>query len=245
MARNIKGLVSYRGHHFDGRFVDKNSIILDLGSHLGEFSTEVSNTFGCQCYAVEALPSLYEKIKETHLLRKFNYAIYSTSQVIDFCVQDNLEANHIGKLSENYDGEVIQVNGICMNDFIDKYKLSKIDLLKIDIEGAEVDLFNSTSDDILRNIKQITVEFHDFIFDIEKEVKQIQKRLVSLGFMQVKFTITNNEDVLFINKNLCKLTTWDYINFKFIAKYRKALVRGMNKWIARNIINNSLIPRLK
>ena len=58
-----------------------------------------------------------------------------------------------------------------------------IDLVKMDIEGAEWDCIMNTSDETFSKIRQITVEFHDFLnpeFRINSE--KCVDRLLSLGF---------------------------------------------------------------
>src|SRR5215212_3687717 len=75
-ARRLpRGLMSLRGHHFLATAINPDSVVVDLGAHLGEFSSEMSTRFGCRCYAVEAHPGLHERIAETPLVRKFNYAV--------------------------------------------------------------------------------------------------------------------------------------------------------------------------
>lgn len=59
-----QGIISVRGHSIHSGFVNQESTIVDLGSNLGEFSGQMSSKFGCKCYAVEALPSLYAKIPD-------------------------------------------------------------------------------------------------------------------------------------------------------------------------------------
>ena len=221
------GLYSIRGHHIYANFLRDDSIVIDMGSHLGQFSHQVSKLFGCQCYAIEALPSLFNKIKETSLVKKFNYAISSKSQPLEFCISDNPEANHIATVSFEGDGkhQKIQVNGITLNDFLEENNIDNIDLLKVDIEGAEFELFSSLNDETICQIKQITIEFHDFMFDCKNEVKKIKKRLKSLGFVYVVFSRKNNGDVLFINTKKCQIFLLNWIYIKYISKYIRGLIR--------------------
>jgi FkbM family methyltransferase len=55
------------------------------------------------------------------------------------------------------------LDGITLETFLNTQRIELVDLLKIDIEGAEEAVFNSTRDATLCNIKQITIEFHDFV----------------------------------------------------------------------------------
>ncbi|KAF3884591.1 MULTISPECIES: FkbM family methyltransferase [Nostocales] len=223
--KDISGLISIRGHHFYANLVNSNSVVLDLGAHLGQFSHEVSQQFGCQCYAVEALPSLHKKIQETHLIRKFNYAISHSNEPVKFCVTDNPEYNHIGNWAVSAVQEKITVEGISLESFLKKHHIQSVDLLKVDIEGAEIDLFNSISDETLCKIKQLTVEFHDFAFPIQKEVEAIKERLKSLDFVCVVFSKYNNGDVLFINKKQCQIPLLNFIYIKYFSKYVRGFIR--------------------
>ena len=150
----LSGISESRGHHFYAKQLNEDSIVVDLGAHLGEFSTEVSDSFGCKCFAVEALPSLYEKITDNQLVKKFNYAIIDSEKQVTFCICDNPESNHLNNYS-NSNAEIkqtISVDGITLYRLIKSEKINKISLLKIDIEGSEIALFKSTSDEILKNI---------------------------------------------------------------------------------------------
>ncbi|NBU92360.1 MAG: FkbM family methyltransferase [Flavobacteriia bacterium] len=53
------------------------------------------------------------------------------------------------------------IEAIGMLDIIEKYKLESIDLLKLDIEGAEENLFESNLDAWLPMVKVIIIELHD------------------------------------------------------------------------------------
>lgn len=226
-VKRKSGLQSIRGHHFYATLIDANSIVVDLGAHTGQFSSEISNTFGCRCYAVEALPALCEKIIETHLVKKFNYAISGDEGLVNFRVTDNQESNHIDKSSISNGNDIITVEGISLEKFIDANKIQFIDLLKVDIEGAEIDVFNSTSDNVFRRAKQITIEFHDFIKELKcsREVETIKSRLQSLGFACMVFSRSNNGDVLFINKAKINISAVEMIYLQYIAKYLRGLFR--------------------
>lgn len=208
-----KGIISVRGHSVHSGFINQESVIVDLGSNLGEFSGQMSSKFGCKCYAVEALPSLYAKIPDNPLVQKFNYAISSSDAPITIYISENPEANTIKEVASQSwcnDG-AIQVEDITFETFLKRHEISSVDVLKIDIEGAELELFKEISDEVLTEVKQIAVEFHDFIkeFDCAKEVQEIKDKLISLGFLCIIPLRGLNVDVLFINKNKCKLSEID------------------------------------
>jgi hypothetical protein len=88
-----------------------------------------------------------------------------------------------------------------------------IDILKIDIEGAELELIESLDAEDLNKIKQITVEYHDWLNPAlhERTVNSIRK-LVNYGFLSYTDVPDHTwpVEMLFLNKNL--------MNFSFRQK---------------------------
>ncbi|MCX5713509.1 MAG: FkbM family methyltransferase [Candidatus Omnitrophica bacterium] len=222
---NLSHLIQIRGHLFYSRCIDQNSLVVDLGANKGDFSLQIVQAFGCKCYALEASPGLYEAIPKDQHIKKFNLAVCKKNGPISFYLSSNLEAstivNDIKKAWDSF-GTII-VDGITLEDFLIRNKISSVDLLKIDIEGAEIEVLDSISDDTLRTIKQITVEFHQFCKGINcgEDITRIKKRFNNLGFICIAMRL-DNTDVLFIN---------DYkINFKWLERfYVKLLISFCNR----------------
>jgi FkbM family methyltransferase len=216
---------SYRDHHIYINCLSENSSVIDLGAYKGQFSSQISDSFGCRCYAVEAEPSLYNTITENQTIKKFNYAICKENGPVNLYISCEPEVNSIKKnISDAYGikGSVI-TEGVNFEKFLEKSGIQNIDILKVDIEGAEIEMFNSISDNVIRKIKQITVEFHSFIDrSTKRDVALIKKRLKNLGFFYLVFPVPWSRkydcDVLFINKNKVRFTRseWAYI---FILKH--------------------------
>jgi FkbM family methyltransferase len=199
-------IIEFRDHHFIGA-LDAQSLVVDLGAHKGEFSAHVSRTYGCRCIAIEANPALYGGIIENALLKKYNYAISGQNGPIRFYVSENLEASSINKDISDVWGtrEGIEVAGISFEDLLAKCQIATIDLLKVDIEGGEIEMFQSMGSKTIQKIKQITIEFHTFCNPmLEKNVFQIKARLRNLGFICLPFplraSISRDCDTLFVNR---------------------------------------------
>ena len=64
------------------------------------------------------------------------------------------------------------VNVITWKDFKDKFNIHEISILKINIEGAEVELINSFQYEDFENIDQIAISFHDWLIpELQNDVK--------------------------------------------------------------------------
>lgn len=217
------------GHHFYWKLIGNNSTILDIGSNIGEFSKSISEKYNCTCYAVEPYPEHFKKIPETNKVRKFNYAISDKSgDVFLHLSNTNPMAHTILEGRPGCENE-IRVPAITLENFINALNIKVIDILKIDIEGAEIRLFNSTPSSIIKQAKQITIEFHAFVknFNIENNVYRIIKYLKGIGFYYIDFT-KKNTDVLFLNKNY--YTLFDYLKVKYFAKNLERVFRKLKRF---------------
>lgn len=80
--------------------------------------------------------------------------------------------------------------------------LAEVDLLKVDIEGAEIQLFQTARQHDLDRVKQISVEFHDSVpipnvspLEVQRTIAKIR----SFGFHGVPMG-HNNYDWFFWNR---------------------------------------------
>ena len=224
-------IIARRAHHFVLGLLSKESVIIDLGANRGHFSTEVSRDCGATCYAIEAVPRLYESIPENPRIRKFNLAICKADGPVSFNISSQEESGSMSALPDSMLEESITVQGMTLKSFIEANNLDQIDLLKMDIEGAEIELLKSIDDSTLRKIRQITVEFHDFLpyFNQAEDIVLIKARLKSLGFTCIKYSMSCHADVLFINRAEAGLTTLQIAYLKWIDRY----VRAGKRLVAR------------
>jgi FkbM family methyltransferase len=82
-----------------------------------------------------------------------------------------------GRVAKDFDKEqIIEVQTIGLRKFLDK----KVDFLKIDIEGAEVEVLHDISD-LLVNVEKIFVEYHSFV-EKEQMLPEIFATLKGAGF---------------------------------------------------------------
>ena len=223
------GLVDLKTHTFYTRSLDQRSIAVDLGANVGNFACALAAELHVTCYALEAIPSIFHQIPNVPQVKKYNLAISDRNGPIQLFVSGNPEANSI-------DRSIAESNGLCgtetcsgttLQQFLNNEGIDQVDLLKVDIEGSEDLLFDSTPDYILRKINQITIEFHDFIpgsISLDK-VARISQRLKSLGFYCIPFSYMfpnmQNADLLFIQCNECNVSLTERACFSVL----RALLR--------------------
>ncbi len=233
-----------RDHHFYQPAINQESIIVDLGANLGDFSEQISKEFGCRCFAVEANPDNFNKIKDNPKLTKFNYAINDHDAPVDLHVGRHSEWHSLIKFNHTSQATVA-VEGISLKSFLEKRHLSSVDLLKIDIEGAEIMMFNSTPDEVLKNISQITIEFHEFLkeFPCSEEIRAIKGRLKRLGFLCLQFSLLKNYDILFINVKKLKIPPLMLLYILLIKYVRMPIRNTLVKIKNPNIKYHLICPK--
>ncbi|HAT8218209.1 TPA: methyltransferase, partial [Legionella pneumophila] len=83
-------------------------------------------------------------------------------------------------IKKNYKHQTLETKVRChlisLGRFIEKNRITRIDLLKIDVEGAELDVINSIKPEQFSFIKQLSIEVHDIDNRVEKLVSYLQKQ---------------------------------------------------------------------
>lgn len=228
------------GEHFYCDSLGPDAIVLDLGANKGEFSREMASRHGCKPILVEPNADLLEGVDIPGVL-KINAVIAASDQPMTFYLSENPEASSLDKtLAQSFGmiGERI-VNAMSLETLMNKHNLENIDLLKVDIEGGEIDMFNTTSAAYLTRCKQVTVEFHDYINEAQrKPAKNIVQNVSRLGFKVFKFSTLSYGRVLMINRDYFKFApvrlakfnvlqaiafTMDYIYFRILVKSKTLL----------------------
>ncbi len=205
-------------HSFIGDFLGPNSTVIDLGANRGEFSCYIANQFGSLVYAVEPVPDLFNQIPENPKIQKINCGIAAQSGVYKL----NLSPQSCATIYPNHNSEagdkILDVHCLALEEFIKNNKIQRVDLIKVDIEGAEIKVLEGLKPNVLLKVNQMTVEFHDFLWpELGSRVANIKKKLTAIGFYCIPFSFFNNGDVLFIRKNL--ISYFDYLYIKYIISY--------------------------
>jgi len=194
-------IISLVHHSISPDLLTADSVVLDLGANYGAFANAMASRFQCEVYAVEASPRVFAQMPTGDFVKKFNFAICGSSGTVALNISSNHEVTSLKRLDNWEYIDTIRVEGLSLDEFLKTESIPQIDLLKVDIEGAEIEVFNSCSDAFLRSIDQITVEFHEWLGGSSKtEVTDIVSRLQTLGFFVFKLSRANFSDVLFVHR---------------------------------------------
>ena len=201
-AKNL-GLVYLGGHFIKPSMIPRKGIIIDLGANKGNFTKDMQEHFEVSAICVEANMQLYQQLPSGENISNVYAAITDTEGFVTFNISLNDEAssinNHIANVWQFQEAKIVP--SIRLDTLIKKYKLSQIDILKIDIEGAELLVLQSLDDYFIKRIPQITIEFHEFLDSfLAKDTYVTIQRLKALGFYIIVTSTNKYSEVLFINK---------------------------------------------
>jgi FkbM family methyltransferase len=198
-----------QGHSIYVPPLNSDSVVLDLGANRGEFAKQMSARFGGKYFLIEANPQLAEQLRAEDRFPVWHCAVADKEAVVDFHIATSDLGSSLLELPSRFFRETVVIRAKRLESLIAEIGARRIDLLKMDIEGAEVSVLRELPESTLRTIAQITVEFHSDLqweFGIHREAEEVIRRLRRLGFLCLDFsslTLTGNRcDVLFLNRRL-------------------------------------------
>jgi FkbM family methyltransferase len=183
-------------------------VIVDLGANEGLYVLKMKeNSPNAKIIAVEPNPEAFRILKknvETNNLSDVilvNSAVSSKNGKVNFeIIKGSTEVGAL-KLYEKFEnrGEIrkISVTSITLEKLFNMFNLNKIDLLKMDVEGTELEILKS-AESILPKIKKVVVEYHG----AQKTKKGVIKLMLKRNFKML--LMEKNKffgDVYFINKS--------------------------------------------
>jgi len=167
--------------------LNENSIVFDIGGYIGEFARDIYCKYSSNIYVFEPVPEFCFQIKtrfiNTPKVRIFNFGLGKRNLSTLINLEDNSSSLH------TVGSKTITIEIKSFNEFIEIYNIENIDLAKINIEGAEYDLLDSIIEaKNITKIKNIQVQFHDFIFtDGSQRMREIQSRLSQTHILTYKY----------------------------------------------------------
>jgi len=195
--------VFYRdAYAMGGKPLPPDPVIIDIGANIGIASLYLLNEYpGAKCVLVEPDPENIELLKKnleeeirTAKVEVVQSAIMDYDGTIGFRTEQLKFNSHVEDSEEG-----LQVESMTISSLLSKFSIDQVDLMKIDVEGAEKFIFNSNYEWLLR-VRNLFIEIHD---DISSG--KIIDLLRSLGF-EITLKMENNagEKLIFAKKLILK-----------------------------------------
>jgi len=176
----IDGALEYRADSASPR-------ILDCGGNLGLASLFFKRRFpSARITAYEADPALFE-ILRANLdangaadVETVHAALWTTNGRVTFQAEGS-DSGMIGTLSGVVAGKSVDVPSLRLRDLIERDANGRIDLLKLDIEGAE-DAVLADCEPVLHRVGAIVMDLHEFD-PVDRQAPRVLELLARNGFI--------------------------------------------------------------
>jgi len=144
--------------------------VVDIGAGIGDFSIFAAHSNPqTKVYAFEPFPESYHLLDRNIALNgvenvfPFQTGIWSQAGVLHL---DNVSGEPLQIISKQMHAAIneksaIKVRAMPLSQVFDTYAIEKLDLLKLDCEGAEYEILSGASPEVFNKIERIIMEYHD------------------------------------------------------------------------------------
>lgn len=156
------------------RILNDDSIVIDVGAHIGEFSTSIRKISNAFIYAFEPVPEAFCKLSQNLTDYKFfpiNSAISIDNEYATFHITESLVGSSLlqpvkGQTSKWLNKtRSIEVQTTRLDAFIEFHKFTRISLLKTDAEGYDLRVLESVGKYLHPSfVEAVLVEMHFHVF---------------------------------------------------------------------------------
>jgi len=221
----------YWSHSFLPDFIRPDGVVFDFGVNNGGFSRLVAPRCA-RVLGFEPDPTWLEKVSLPGNVQVFPKALAAQTEV------RSLHLNRQTCSSLHYsdaDAEEVQVSTLTLAEALAMEATARIDLVKMDIEGEEVPVLQSASNEALSRIGQLTVEFHDFLdASTIPAIRGVIARLKNLGFLAFKMSWHSYGDLLFVNQRQQPLSLLSQFHLRVPHKYGAGIGRILRRKLLRS-----------
>lgn len=167
--------------------INEGDVFVDLGSNIGMSATYAELKGASKIYCVEPDPNIFKCLDKN---KGDNWILYN------------------GAIS-NYNGEIniglwplnneqVLANCKTFDKFVLDNNISKIDYLKVDIEGAELDVIRSISTQTWSIIDKAFIEYHESVYNFSENTRnELINILVSNGICNYHICLGNQSLIYF------------------------------------------------
>jgi FkbM family methyltransferase len=167
--------------------------IVDAGANVGLFTLyALTRSPNARILAVEPFPPTYERFRQVlqlnHLedrVEAVNCALSGRSGTVRMDASPGLPSHARSVVGTGHRGPSTEVTAKTLEQILEEHGCESVDLLKMDVEGSELDIVLSTPDLVLRRIRRILMEYHSLRgLDADAVGEQISQRLEQSGFIR-------------------------------------------------------------
>lgn len=157
--------------------LNSDSIVVDLGGYEGRWTSDIVARFGCRVHVFEPVHRFAKKLRW-----RFEHNPLVTVHECGLAGKDEKATIFMGadgtSIFRRASGESITIDLREAAAYLSAQAIDRIDLVKINIEGGEYDLLDHLiASGWIAKIRDVQVQFHDFVPDAEHRMAGIKEKL--------------------------------------------------------------------
>lgn len=138
---------------------NRGGVVIDIGANIGTFAM-YAGQFAEKVYAIEPEPHNLEALKNNIDINGMNDKVIPIPFGISNFKGTAVIHDSGGGSSIKDDGAFgAEIEIMTLDNFFSLYEIDSVDVLKIDVEGSEVEIILGASEETLNKCKYITMEF--------------------------------------------------------------------------------------
>lgn len=173
--------------------LNKDSIVFDLGGYEGKYAEKIHKKYNSNIYIFEPLPRfttiIQERFQGNDKVRVFDYGIGGKTEDLNLVISE--DASYVTSYREVKNTDNLEIEKVKIKSFKDAYDetgVDKIDLMKINVEGAEYEIMQNIFDnDLVSKIDNFQIQFHNITDDSERLLLDIREKLSETHSLDWKF----------------------------------------------------------
>lgn len=192
----------------------EGDVVVDIGAHIGIFTNFLAEQVGAsgKVYSFEPAPLTYKILQHTidynnlkGNVEAYQVAVSDKEDELTFYIYDNSKISSGNSFSDhNTAGQnpiPITVKTVSLDDFFKNKQAANISFIKIDAEGAELEILKGAEKTIKAHKPFITLEVHPKVFTpVDKVMNELYELIIAYGYSVEK------NGMLLPKEDFCKNT---------------------------------------
>jgi FkbM family methyltransferase len=186
------GTFDPRGINFLKKNLNPGDVFIDIGANIGCYSLIASSLTGDngKIIAFEAVTNVYDQliynisINKISNIRAEKLAIFEKRDILKFFLSsdENLGMSSIFR-HDTESGKTEDVEAVSLDEYLADYPLERVNLIKIDIEGAEMHALKGMKNTIEKHFPVLMIEINNDVLPDKSLVQnEIMGFLISHGY---------------------------------------------------------------
>jgi FkbM family methyltransferase len=152
------------------------SVVFDIGGYRGDFTEKIFKTHFCTVFLFEPIKTFYDicslRFQGNKKITCHNFGLSSDNG--EFIIRNEGSASSL--LSNCSIGEKIEI--VDISKYIQENTIDNIDLMKINVEGAEYDILSRLIETgLIKKCNYLQIQFHDFVENATEKRNYLREKL--------------------------------------------------------------------